>query len=132
MSEKNKVVIYLDDEVYPIGSFECPVKFNLDTSKLQDGSHVLKMISMDTAGKEGIRRIPFTVRNGPEISVEGLTENSIVDGEIPILINAHGKSDQRKFVVEGSETPRSVPSWVWALMISFFGWAAYYTISSLV
>ena len=132
MSEKNKIIIYLDDEMSPIGTFDCPVKFNLDTSKLPDGSHVLKMISKDTAGKEGIRFIPFTVRNGPEISVEGLNENSIVDGEIPILINAHGKGDQRKFRVEGSETPRSIPSWVWALMISFFGWAAYYTISSLI
>lgn len=132
MSEKSKVIIYLDDESTPIGVFDCPVKFNLDTNKLQDGKHVLKMISKDAIGKEGIRLIPFTVRNGPEISVEGLTENSLVDGEIPIMINAHGKSDQRKFIVEGSETPRSVPSWVWAFIIVFFGWASYYTISSLL
>ncbi|MFN8335401.1 MAG: cytochrome C [Cyclobacteriaceae bacterium] len=132
MSEKSKVIIYLDDETSPIGAFDCPVKFNLDTTKIQDGNHVLKMISKDTAGKEGIRLIPFVVRNGPEISIEGLKENSILDGEVPILINAHGKSDQRKFVVEGSETPRSVPSWVWALVIFFFGWAAYYTISSFL
>ncbi len=132
MNDKNRVLIYLDDEVTPIGVFDCPVKFNLDTSKLQDGSHTLKLISKDTIGKEGIRLIPFTVRNGPEISVEGLNENSVVDGEIPIMINAHGKSDQRKFIVEGSETPRSVPSWVWAFIISFCGWAAYYTISSLL
>lgn len=132
MSDKSKVVIYLDDETSPIGVFDCPVKFSLDTTKIQDGNHVLKMISKDTVGKEGIRLIPFVVRNGPEISVEGLKENSIIDGEVPILINAHGKNDQQKFVVDGSETPRSVPSWVWALLISFFGWAAYYFISSLV
>lgn len=132
MSENSKVIIYLDDETSPIGAFDCPVKFSLDTTKIQDGNHVLKMISKNIAGKEGIRLIPFVVRNGPEISVDGLKENSVVDGEVPILINAHGKNDQLKFVVEGSETPRSVPSWVWALLISFVGWAAYYTISSLV
>lgn len=132
MSEKNKITIYLDDETTPIGMFDCPVKFNLDTSKLQDGDHHLKIISKDTVGKEGIRLVRFTVRNGPEIAIDGLKENSIVDGEVPILINAHSKNDQRKFVVEGSETPRGVPSWVWALTISFFGWAVYYIISSTV
>lgn len=132
MSEKNKVIIFLNDEEVPVGTFECPVKFNLDTRKLQDGPHVLKLVGLDAAGKEGIRLMPFTVRNGPAISVEGLTENAVVDGEIPLLVNAYGKGDQRKFIIEGSETPRSIPSWVWALIILFFGWAAYYTLSSLL
>lgn len=132
MSEKNKVIIFLNDEEVPVGTFECPVKFNLDTRKLQDGHHVLKLVGLDAAGKEGIRLVPFTVRNGPAISVEGLTENAVVDGEIPLLVNAYGKGDQRKFIIEGSETPRSIPSWVWALIILFFGWAAYYTLSSLL
>lgn len=132
MSEKSKVIIYLDEETTPIGVFECPVRFQLNTTKLQDGNHLLKMISKDAIGNEGIRQIPFTVRNGPEISVEGLKEHAVVDGELPILVNAYGRSDQRRFIVEGSETPRSVPSWVWAFIISFFGWAAYYTMSSLL
>jgi hypothetical protein len=130
MNEKNRVIIYLDDEIVPIGTFECPVKFNLDTTKLQDGDHTLKLIGQDATGKEGIRLLPFTVRNGPAIAIEGLKENAVVDGEIPIMLNAYGKGDQRKFIVEGSETPRSVPSWVWAFVISFFAWAAYYSISS--
>jgi len=131
MENKNKVIIFLDDEENPVGIFDCPVKFQLNTKKLQDGEHRLKLISRDGSGKEGIRTIPFTVKNGPEIAVEGISDYAVVDGELPIMINAYGTRDQRKFIVEGSETPRSVPSWVWALILAFFGWAAYYSITSL-
>lgn len=132
MNSGTQVVIFLDDEATPIGVFDSPVKFQLNTTKLQDGKHTLKLISHDGEGKEGIRVIPFTVRNGPEISVEGLSENAVVDGEFPVMVNAYGKSDQRTFIVEGSETPRSVPTWVWACMIIFVGWAAFYSITSLI
>lgn len=132
MKDKNKVVIFIDDESTPLGVFDCPVKFKLDTRKLQDGEHRLRLVSQDPTGKEGVRIIPFTVRNGPEISVEGIKENAVIDGELPILINAYGKGDSRKFLVEGAETPRSVPSWVWASIIFFFAWAAYYSISSFI
>lgn len=131
MNDKSKVIIFLDNEREPIGMFDCPVKFQLDTTKLQDGHHSLKIVSKDSCGKEGIRFIPFTVKNGPEISVEGITEHAVVDGEIPLMINAYGRGDQKKFIVEGSETPRSVPAWVWAFIITFLAWAAYYTVTSL-
>jgi hypothetical protein len=132
MNSKTKVAIFLDDESAPIGVFDSPVRFQLDTTRLQDGDHVLKLISKNTMGQEGIRYIPFVVKNGPEISVEGIRDHAVVDGELPILVNAYGKGDQRKFIVEGSETPRSVPSWVWTLVITFFGWAVYYTITSFL
>lgn len=131
MTDKTQVAIFIDNEASPVGVFDSPVKFQLNTTKLQDGQHTLKLISKDTLGKEGIRVISFTVKNGPEISVEGIENDAIVDGQLPILINAYGKSDQRKFIVEGSETPRGVPAWVWALIIIFFGWSAYYLLTSL-
>ncbi len=132
MNNGTQVVIFLDEEPAPLGVFDSPVKFQFNTTKLQDGQHTLKLISRDASGREGIRFIPFTVKNGPEISVEGIRENAVVDGEFPIMINAYGKSDQRKFIVEGSETPRSVPTWVWACIIVFAGWAAFYTLTSLI
>jgi hypothetical protein len=46
------------------------------------------------------------------------------------MINAYGKGDQKRFLIDGSETPRSIPSWLWALIILFFGWSAYYLITS--
>ncbi len=131
MSTQSKVLIFLDDELKPYGEYLAPINFELDTRKLVDGNHTLKIISKDPMGKEGIKKIPFVVRNGPSVAVEGLNENDVVDGIIPIMINAYGKGDQKRFLIEGSETPRSIPAWVWAIVISFVGWAIYYAIISM-
>lgn len=131
MEDKSTVILFIDDDLKPIGEFAAPVNFELDTRKLVDGNHTLKIISRDPLGKEGIRLVPFTVRNGPAISIDGLTDHDKVDGIIPIMINAYGKGNQKKFLIDGSETPKSVPSWLWAAVIIFFGWAAYYVIISL-
>lgn len=119
----------MDNSDRPIAEFEPPVQFELDTRKLVDGDHTLRIVGKDPAGKEGIRIIPFTVRNGPAIAVEGLKSHDVIDGVLPILINSYGKGDQRQFIIDGSETPRSIPTWIWALIILFVGWAAYYSIN---
>ena len=131
MNTQSRVLIFIDDEKKPYGEYLAPINFELDTRKLVDGEHVLKVVSKDPLGKEGIRKIPFVVRNGPSVAVEGLNENDIVDGIIPIMINAYGKGDQKIFLIEGSETPRSIPAWVWAIVIGFAGWAIYYAIISM-
>jgi len=129
MADKSKIIVFIDDDEQPIAAFTSPVNFELDTRKLVDGRHTLKIISKDPTGKEGIRLIPFEVRNGPAIEVEGIRENSIVDGVVSLMINAYGKGDQKIFLIEGSETPKSIPSWVWILIIGIGAWAFYYLIS---
>ncbi|HRG51747.1 MAG TPA: cytochrome C [Bacteroidia bacterium] len=131
MKDKSKIIVFIDDEVQPIAVFISPVNFELDTRKLSDGKHTLKIVSKDPTGKEGIRLIPFEVRNGPAIDVEGIKENAVVDGVLPLMINAYGKGDQKIFLIEGSETPKSIPSWVWILIIGFAGWALYYLFTYL-
>ena len=131
MHNESTVFIYIDDDIQPIGEYKVPVHFELDTTKIVDGNHILKVVSKSNSGKEGIRQIPFTVRNGPSIAVEGLHENAIVDGVLPLMINAYSKGDQKKFLIEGSETPRSIPAWLWIIIILFVGWAMYYVITSL-
>ena len=131
MEDKSKIVVFIDDEEQPVAAFISPVNFELDTRKLVDGKHTLKIVSKDPSGKEGIRLIPFEVRNGPAIDVEGIRENAVVDGVLPIMINAYGKGDQKIFLIEGSETPKSIPSWVWILIIGFAGWALYYLFTYL-
>ncbi|MBS1751170.1 MAG: cytochrome C [Bacteroidetes bacterium] len=126
MSDKSTIFIFIDDETKPVAQVLSPVSFELDTRKLTDGEHTLKIVSKDPTGKEGIRKIPFVVRNGPAIAVEGISENAIVDGVLPLMINAYGKGDQKSFLIEGSETPQSIPAWVWILIIGFAGWAMYY------
>jgi hypothetical protein len=128
--DKSKVILFIDDELQPIAELSTPVQFELDTRKLVDGEHTLKLVSRSSTGREGIRKIKFTVRNGPSISIEGLSENGVVDGIIPIMLNAYDKGDQKKFVIKGSETPQSVPNWLWILLIAFLGWGAYYMITN--
>ena len=126
MEGKSKIRIFLDDHPQPIAEVMSPINFALNTTKLVDGPHTLKIVGKDPTGKEGVRVIPFVVRNGPAIDVEGITEDAVVDGVIPIMVNAYGKGNQQSFLIEGSETPQSIPSWLWVLIIAFAGWALYY------
>lgn len=130
MEEKSKVFIFIDEEVKPIAELISPVNFELDTSKLIDGKHVLRIVGKDPTGKEGIRLIPFEVRNGPAIAIEGIQENAVIDGIVPIMINAYGKGNQKNFLIVGSETPQSIPFWIFILLILFAGWAIYYLVTS--
>ncbi len=127
--EKSKVMLFVDDDLHPVAELSTPVQFDLDTRKLTDGEHTLKMVSKSPSGKEGIRKIKFIVRNGPAIAIEGLSDNEVVDGVIPLMINAYDKGHQKKFLIGGSETPQSIPSWLWIILIAFFGWAAYYMLT---
>jgi hypothetical protein len=129
MEDKSSILIFVDDAAHPLGSFKSPINFELDTRKLADGEHYLRIVSQDPAGREGLRKIPFIVRNGPDITVKGLKANEVVDGVLPIMISAYGKGDQKLFLIEGSETPRSIPNWVWVTHILFGGWAVYYLIT---
>ncbi len=131
MSAKSSVIVFLDNETKPYGEFNAPINFELDTTKLIDGDHVLKIVSKDPDGKEGIRLIHFKVRNGPAIAIEGLKENEVVDGVIPIMINAYSKGNQKQFLIEGSETPQSTPAWFWAIIIGFVGFAIYYFVTAM-
>lgn len=129
MEVKSSILVFVDEAPQPLGAFQSPINFELDTRKLADGEHYLRIVSQDPAGKEGVRKIPFIVRNGPDITVEGLKENEVVDGVLPIMISAYGKGDQKIFLIDSSETPRSIPNWVWVTHIIFGGWAIYYLIT---
>jgi len=130
MEENSIVYIFIDEGVKPVAQLTSPVTFELDTSKLVDGKHSLKIVSRDPSGKEGIRIIPFVVRNGPSIAVEGIEEDAVVDGVIPIMVNAYGKGNQKNFLITGAETPQSIPFWFFILIIAFVAWAIYYHITS--
>lgn len=128
MTSNRIIKVFLDDEVQPFAEFEPPVKFELDTTKIPDGKHVLKVVAKSSRGIEGVKSIPFEVRNGPEISIVGLEKNEVVDAKIPITINAYGSETNDSFVIKGSETPKAIPAWIWAMLISFGGFALFYFI----
>lgn len=131
MEENRTVKLFLDDDPNPFAEFASPVKFVFDTTKIPDGKHTLKIVAKSTDNVEGVRSIPFEVRNGPAIAVVGLKENEIVNDQIPITVNAYGSERNDIFVVTGSETPKAIPAWVWALLIGFGGFAIFYLIMYL-
>lgn len=128
--DKSKIILFIDGDSQPIAELITPVQFELDTRKLTDGQHSLKIVSKSPMGREGIRKIRFIVRNGPAISIEGISENSVVDGTVSLMINAYDKGNHKKFIIDGSETPQSIPSWLWILLVAFLGWATYYMITN--
>ena len=93
MDEKSKVLVFIDDASQPLGQFDAPVHFDFDTRKLVDGQHTFKVVSKDPSGKEGILLVPFIVRNGPAISIEGLKQNEVVDGVLMIKDNSTSTID---------------------------------------
>lgn len=128
MEPERLVRLFIDDDREPFAEFEPPVKFVLDTTRLSDGPHTLRVVARSTSGVEGVRKVPFEVRNGPDIAVVGLDDGDVVDGRMPITINAYGSERADRFLVTGSETPKGIPAWVWALLITFLGFALFYFI----
>jgi len=127
--EDNRIVkVFLDDDPSPFGEFKPPVKFMMDTTKIPDGKHTLRMVAKSTNGIEGIKVVNFEVRNGPAIDLIGLKENDVVDNNVTLTINAYGSERKDFFIVTGSETPKGIPTWIWAVLIGFSGWALYYAI----
>ncbi|MDM1299991.1 cytochrome C [Empedobacter falsenii] len=130
MSEKNiTVYLYIDDEEKPIAELVPPITFKLDTTKLTDGEHQLRIISKFDQ-KEGLKIINFTVSNGPILHIEGLEDKEKVNGVLPLMINAYDTGKSQSFIIKGSENPRTIPVWVWVFIIIFMAWAAFYIIEN--
>lgn len=123
---RNFVCVYLDDGAEPIAQYVPPLRFELDTSRLADGEHELRIEAYDAYGHMGVRRIPFTVRNGPGIAVEGIHHNDVLEGVIPILVNSYGGANEPNWEPSRAETPAAIPTWIWVLIVAMFAWGAFY------
>jgi|GEM_PF-56429 mono/diheme cytochrome c family protein len=124
--DKNKIYVYLDGQDEPIVSYRPPVRFELDTTQLEDGTHTLKVVASDSTGHKGVRTIKFEVRNGPGIDVEGVQDNDILDGKVPILLNAYGGAKEPFWEPSRAETPAPVPTWAWVLLLVIVAWSSFY------
>jgi mono/diheme cytochrome c family protein len=126
-----KVEIFLDDAPEPIGSYRPPASFELDTTKLRDGPHKLTVRAWDQAGVMGIRTVEFVVRNGPGIAVVGLKSGDIVEGKMPVLVNAYSGGSEKEWEPKRAETPAPVPTWAWVLFLLIVSWAMFYWADNL-
>lgn len=127
--KESRVEVYLDDNPQPVADFSPPDSFQLDTTILEDGPHMLRITATDRTGRRGLRKISFEVRNGPGIAIDGLNENDIVEGKIGILINAYGGAYEEKWEPTRAETPKPIPTWAWVAFILVVAWSMYYGVS---
>jgi mono/diheme cytochrome c family protein len=124
-----RIDIFVDDEDGPCASFEPPDQFELDTSGLTDGPHVLRVRASGGEGPSGNEEIPFVVRNGPGIAVVGLHKQEVVRGRVPILVNAYESRPGDVFEPGRVETPAPIPTWTWVLALIVITWAMWYAAS---
>lgn len=118
------VSIFLDDAVEAIATYKPPANFQLDTTKIADGEHVLRIQAVDAVGNVGVRQIPFTVANGPGITVTGLRAGSRIRGSVSLNINAFGANEP--FDPVRAESSGPVPVWTWVFCAIIAVWAAWY------
>lgn len=123
------VFLYIDDDEHPVAQLESPILFELDTTKLTDGDHKLKLVSK-FGDKEGIKIINFTVANGPIIHIEGMKDEDRVNGVVPLMLNAYNTGNNESFIIRGSENPRIVPVWVWVFILVFAAWGIFYLVNN--
>ena len=122
----SRVDVYLDGGREPLLSYRPPVRFELDTTALEDGPHTLRVEAFDSHGNKGLRTISFTVRNGPGITVSGLHDNDVLEGTVPVLVNSYGGAVENRWEPSRAETPSPVPTWGWVLVILFVAFGLYY------
>jgi mono/diheme cytochrome c family protein len=120
------IEVFLDGAREPIARYTPPARFELDTTALEDGPHEIRVVATDPSGAKGIRKIPFQVRNGPGIDIDGLRANDVVQGKINVLINSFSAEHEGIWEPIRAETPAPVPIWAWMTIIFIAAWAMFY------
>jgi mono/diheme cytochrome c family protein len=120
------VRIYLDQGAAPIAEFDPPSVFSLDTERLTDGPHTLRVEAVDEWGHRSERVIPFEVRNGPGIAVEGIAPGETVGGRRSLVVNAYAAGRVETWEPVRAETPTPIPSWVWVVFLVMVAAGVFY------
>lgn len=124
-----EISLFLDAEREPFATYRPPATFTLDTTKIEDGDHTLRLRATDSVGTVSNRTVRFSVHNGPGITVTGLREGSRISGMVELNINAFGANEPFDPVRAESSAP--VPVWTWIMMALIGIWAAWYGIEYL-
>jgi mono/diheme cytochrome c family protein len=123
---RNRIDIFLDGTAEPILSTTPPLSFELHTARMVDGPHVMRIEAYDDQGIRGIRTIDFRVRNGPGIAVAGIRAHDVLDGTIPIVVNAYGGTSVVDWEPSQAETPAPSPTWAWVLLLLVVAFGVFY------
>ena len=128
VAPRDRIDIFLDEATEPLLSTTPPLSFELDSSRLEDGPHVLRVEAYDAHGVKGVRTIDFSVRNGPGIAVSGIRQDDVLEGTIPVIVNAYGGTSAVHWEPSQAETPAPPPTWAWVLLILVTAFGLFYGI----
>lgn len=128
LEDLTRVDVFLDGGSEPIVSYRPPVNFELDTTQLEDGEHSMRIEAYGASGAKGVRNVSFMVRNGPGIAVHGISAGDIVEGKVPVLVNAYGGAGEQYWEPSRVETPAPIPTWMWVLVIFFVAYGVFYAV----
>ncbi len=126
---QDRIDIFMDDAAQPLLSATPPLSFELDTSSMADGPHVMRIEAYDARGVRGVRKVGFSVRNGPGIAVSGIRQDDVLDGTIPIIVNAYGGT-AAVWEPSQAETPAPPPTWAWVSLIVFVAFGLFYAVQN--
>jgi mono/diheme cytochrome c family protein len=120
------ICIYLDNGPAPVATYNPPAEFLLDTTKLTDGPHTLRIEATDEDGHPAVREIPFVVRNGPGIAVSGLESGQTIRGTRKLIVNAYAGGHVEAWEPIRAETPAPIPTWAWVVCVIAGAWGLFY------
>jgi cytochrome c553 len=114
MSEGNRRIrVYVDGASPPLAELPGSAgEVMLDTSRLTDGPHRLRIETLEEGRITGIREMTFTVRNGPGIAIGGLEDRDEVRGRLTLTIGATEAGIGHRLSVASLELHRGLPFWV--------------------
>ncbi len=128
LEDLTRVDVFLDGGSEPIVSYRPPVNFELDSRQLEDGEHTLRIEAYGEGGAKGIQDVKFMVRNGPGIAIHGIRTGDIIEGKVPVLVNAYGGAGEQYWEPSRVETPAPIPTWMWVLVIFFVAYGVFYAV----
>jgi mono/diheme cytochrome c family protein len=123
---RDRIDIFLDGAAEPLLSMTPPLSFELDTSLMGDGPHTMRIEAYDDLGVRGTRTIDFRVRNGPGIAVAGIRQHDVLDGKVPVIVNAYGGTTAVNWEPSQAETPAPAPTWAWVLLLVVVAFGIFY------
>ncbi|WP_337844484.1 c-type cytochrome [Thermus sp.] len=84
----DRIEVYLDEAGEPLAVLkEPPYRLQLDTRKIPDGEHRLRVVTHFRGGGLEVREIPFTVNNYPDVLVLGVDEGGEVSGTVELRLS---------------------------------------------
>ncbi|AFV75189.1 cytochrome c, mono- and diheme variants family [Thermus oshimai JL-2] len=84
----DRMEVYLDEAKEPLAVLkEPPYRLHLDTRKIPDGEHRLRVVTHFRGGGQEVREIPFTVNNYPDVLVLGVDEGGEVSGTVELRLS---------------------------------------------